>query len=299
MRYEFLTLVYMRLRRKIAHLVGNVTGVSYWTNSMITYRILPALRERFDVSIPPTVNLEINTDCNYRCRFCPQSTHPRPAEYMTKENYRLVLRKLQDVDFSSKLVFSVNNEPFLHPLLMDFCKLAAEGLPRARLALISNGSLIKREHLTALAALEWPVHIVIDDYTAGHVINERLREWSKEFAGSQLTCEFKDRSSAEVLSNRAGNQPGLVVQPWQYRRVTCTWPFGGLFVRPDLKAFLCCSDFRYDMIVGDLSTQSLMQIWSGTALDAVRQALLVPDRQRVRLCAECDAEWFCLPDHLA
>jgi MoaA/NifB/PqqE/SkfB family radical SAM enzyme len=289
----------MRMRRKLCHLVENPSGVSYWSNAIMTSRLLPALREQFDVTVPPTMNLEINTDCNYRCRFCPQSSHPRPPEYVTMESYRLVLQKLQDIDYAGKIVLSVNNEPFLHPALMEFCKLAAAELPQARLVLISNGSLIKQEHLAFLASLTYPVHLIIDDYTSGHVVNQRLREWSRALAGSRMICDFKDRSASEVLSNRAGNQPDMAVRPSDYRRVACTWPFGGLFVRPDLKVFLCCSDFRYEMIAGDLKRQSIMEIWNGDALAGVRKALLVPDRGGVSLCARCDAEWFCLPEYIS
>jgi MoaA/NifB/PqqE/SkfB family radical SAM enzyme len=289
--------IYLRCRRKLAHLRGNRRSVARCSNLMASDEVLAALRARFDVTIPPSVSLEINTDCNYKCPFCPQSSFQRPVRYITQQGFQRVLDELKSLDFSGQFILSVNNEPFLHPLLLDFCTLVSDELPKATACLISNGALIQEEHILCLAKLARPPRITIDDYTPDHRIIKRVGAWLVRPETKTLLIEFKERSWGEIISNRAGNQAGLTTVPADYRDITCAWPFGGLFLNPELKVFLCCSDYRHEMIVGDLNKESLMDIWMGPALCGVRKAMLVPDRAAILLCGRCDAEWWCLPGH--
>ncbi len=289
--------LYFRGRRKVAHLFGDERAVVRWSNCLSSDRILAALKTGFDLDVPPSVNLEINTDCNYKCPFCPQSSFQRPVRHITREGFRRVLDELKAIDYAGLLVLSVNNEPFLHPLLLEFCRQVSEELSGATVSLISNGALIREEDIRGLAALARPPRITVDDYTPDHRIITRLQEWLDRLDPTKLCIEFQRRSWSEKISNRAGNQPGCTTVPDDYHDIVCAWPFGGLFLNPELQAFLCCSDYRYEMIVGDLNQQSLMEIWKGIALQRVRDAMRVPDRARIPLCARCDAEWWCLPEH--
>jgi MoaA/NifB/PqqE/SkfB family radical SAM enzyme len=288
---------YLRTRRKLAHLRGDQRAVVRWSNLIATHDIVPLLRARFDPGIPPGVNLEINTDCNYKCPFCPQSSVQRPIRYITRQGFDRVVQELKALDYAGLVVLSVNNEPFLHPLLLDFCGQVSDELPNAQACLISNGALIREEQIMGLARLARPPRITVDDYTPDRRVIERLSQWLSRPEARHMPVQLLERSWDETISNRAGNQPGCTTVPADYREVTCAWPFGGLFLTPELKAFLCCSDYRHEMIVGDLNRQSLMEIWSGPALRRVREALLVPDRSAVGLCSRCDAEWWRIPEH--
>jgi len=280
---------YFRARRKICDLRRDAEGVSRWSNLMDSRNILRLLRPYFNPNIPPAINLEINSDCSYKCPFCPQSSNPRPVRHITMDAFRYVISELKQLDYSNVLVFSVNNEPFLHPLFLDFCKITSEELPNATTCLISNGSLITTEHLKAFSALDHPPRITINDYTPDHKINTRLRSWIANPPFSRLPINLIQRSWKETLSNRAGNQPKSRVSLKDCCGISCAWPFMGLFLNPDLKAFLCCSDYNYSIIVGDLNKQRLMEIWTGEPLKVIRDALLIPDRTRISLCAKCDA----------
>lgn len=290
---------YLRCRRKLAFLRGDTRAVARWSNLIETRRKVPILRKAFDVTVPPNVYLEITTDCNYRCRFCPQSSYQRPARYITRQSYRRVVDELKRIDFGGVLVLSVNNEPFLHPLLIEFCGEASEESAGTRTLLMSNGSLIREEHITAMASLARPPMILIDDYTSDHHIIQRVGNWLARLDVNNMRVDMRERSSDERLSNRAGNQSGCTSCVADYRDILCTHPFGGLCLTPELKAFLCCSDYRHEMTTGDLNTEHLMDIWSGPVLNRVREAMLAGDRASIDICARCDAEWWDLPAHCA
>ena len=294
--------VYFKAKLKLYRLVGDrsrwLNLVLRWLNLMDSRRILPMLRQHFDLNVPPAINLEINTDCNYKCPFCPQSSRLRPVRYITMDAFRHVIDELKRLDYSNVLLLSVNNEPFLHPLLVDFCRVISEELPKATTILISNGSLIAIEHLKAFSELKNPPRISVDDYTPDHKINTRLRNWSKDPTFSRLTIDLFSRSWKETLSNRAGNQLKCFAPLKDYSDITCAWPFLGLFLDPDLQAFLCCSDYSHSMVVGDLNKQGLMEIWRGEPLQNVRDAMLIPDRTRISLCAKCDAMKLDWPENI-
>lgn len=296
------SIVWCRLRRKMCHLRRDARGVTRWSNVMATKKVLPVLARRFKEDEPPAVNIEITTDCNYACPFCPQSSYRRSSRYMTPEAFSYVVDELRRMDFSGLIVPAVNNEPFMHESLMSFCEQIALRLPRANCLLLSNGSLITFEHLRFLASLPRPPSILVNDYTENHMVACRIRgmlgSLDTRFAPS-LNVEVRERSRAEKLSNRAGNQGGCTSVLDDYQDVVCTWPFTGVFLAPDLKTFLCCSDYRHQVMMGDLKEKRLMDIWRGEPYRDLRRKMLDTCREGLSLCERCDAEWFCLPPHCA
>ena len=287
-----------RFRRKLCHWRGDARGVAKWSNRIAHAATLPPLIETFDDSVHPDISLEITTACNYRCPFCPQSSVQRESGEMSMDDLNHVVEGLSRIGFEKNLVLSVNNEPFAHPQILAFCELISRRLPGATCSLISNGSLITRDQLAFLAALPVPPHLLIDDYTPDHGIIVRLKEWMKDLpGGSRVTVAYLERSMTERLSNRAGHVPDASSAVEDYRNVVCTWPFIGVFVRFDLQAFLCCSDFRHEVIMGNLREQSVMEIWQGARYRDVRRKMLATQRADLPLCCRCDAEWFGLPQH--
>ena len=284
---------YFRLRLHISHRRRHPSGVARWTNQLAVH----SLRQRFDPQQTPDIYFEINTDCNYRCPFCPQAQRPRAPRYATPAAFARVISELQPLNFSGTLTLSVNNEPFLHPQLMDFCRQAAQALPHATLALTSNGSLITPEHLESFAAMRRPPVLTVNDYTPDQTVIQRLQKWRLDPRLAQLPITLQSRTRHEILSNRAGNLPHGRQPSNRQRRFVCTWPFVTLWFTPELKAFQCCSDYEQAMVMGDLNQQPLMEIWLSPPLQRIRAALLAPDRSLDPLCHRCDSQWWELPRH--
>ena len=278
---------------ELCRLRGDRRGAEKWLNLLV----LNQLRVKFDPAIPPDINFEINTNCNYQCPFCPQAKQPRPPRYVSMEAFQYLVSEFQGIAFSGRLVLSVSNEPFLHPQVVDFCRYVSEQLPHATTCLISNGSLITKEHLKAFARLAHPPSIIVNDYTSGHTVYRRLAGWLTDPSLEGVRIEIKKRSRNEVLSNRAGNLPGGQIPDGHHRGYTCPWPFSGIWINSSLDVFLCCSDYLYENVFGNLNRDQLMDIWNSSALQEVRNALLVPDRSQTPLCAKCNAEWWVLPRH--
>ena len=82
--------------------------------------------------------LEITNVCNLDCKFCPKTE--RAKHRLTLEEFDLLTDKLQyHIKF---LYFHLMGEPFLHPLLPDFIKMARRKgfVP----VLTTNGTLLSK-----------------------------------------------------------------------------------------------------------------------------------------------------------
>lgn len=292
-----LNIFYYRIMRKLCHFRQNVRGVDYWTNSYRTSVALPVLCRQFNDIHPPHVQIETTTDCNYHCSFCPQSVCPRPAQYVSDNGFTYFLEQLKRVDFPFTVSMGVNNEPFMHPLLMTFCEKVAVQLPKAIGIVVTNGSLIRHEHLDFLAGLPKPPILMVNDYTKNRSVSRNITEWRRTCGHDRMIIQIRMRSSDQIMSNRAGNHPGTFENIYDFRHVICTWPFYCMFFSSNLEAFLCCADYHHTVILGDLKSQDLMSIWQGDAYREIRHKLLTTRRRDLPLCGKCNDVRFSLPDH--
>ena len=62
-----------------------------------------------------------------------------------------------------------------------------------------------------------------------------------------------------------------------------------MFFYVDGRATLCCWDSKERQIVGDISTQSVMEIWDSEIMKKCRNLLDQGKRDDINLCSRCDA----------
>lgn len=282
-----------RLKRKIAYLRKNQRGIQRCSNIIASRRALHYLARHFDENIPPYINVEITTECNYRCPFCPQSSFGRKAKYITTDAFRYLIEELKKIKFNRAIMLYVNNEPFLHPQLMEFCRIISKELPLVQIIIESNGALITEDHIRSMSLLSNPIVLKINDYAPEHAIAMKIKTWFEKLEyKNSMGLRINLRSWQEKLSNRAGNQPGCASYLDAYQDIICTWPFSALFLDTDLRSFLCCSDYKHTIIMGDLRKETIMQVWKGEKYREVRRKMLISGRRENGLCQKCDAEWF-------
>lgn len=69
--------------------------------------------------------------------------------------------------------------------------------------------------------------------------------------------------------------------------LVCPYPFYSLCVTPDGKVVLCCADWRRELIVGDLTKQSMREIWGGERLMAFWSDMLSGRKDQYSMCKKC------------
>lgn len=240
------------------------------------------------------VEIETINRCNGECEFCPvnRRNETRPFAKMPEKLYAGIIAQLSEIGYSGSIALFSNNEPLLDDRLEGFAAAARSALPKAHLNLSTNGRLLDVDRLRRLLPLF--DRIVINNYHVRPVLHDNIRkvhEFCMGREGERLlegkTVEICLRCQRDVLTTRAGTAPNCPT-PTQPLRIPCHLPFSQLIVRADGKVSLCCNDALGRMTLGDLSAQSVEEVWRGEECGRVRERMLASGRAGLSLCRECD-----------
>ena len=245
--------------------------------------------------------LEITNICNLDCVFCPKTD--RKKHRLSMEEFNLLTDKLQgQIKF---LYFHLMGEPFLHPLLPDFIKVAREKgfVP----VLTTNGTLLSKAQ-GVVEACPHKIQISL------HSQEGNGKEHPEEYIRSVMTFAQEAASKGVLIVLRLWNQGGydsanehileLIAQhqpkPWvqrhdgwklsenlyiEYDRMF-EWPDADqseyqeadvfcyalrnqIGVLVDGSVVPCCLDHNGDITLGNLFEQSIDEILSSPRAKAL------------------------------
>lgn len=113
----------------------------------------------------PRVYLEVTSQCNYRCVYCPHPTMQRPKRHIDWELATEALRQVRDGRIGERVWLNYLGEPLLYPQLFDLAQYATTlGLSTH---VITNGSLLTDAMVTRLAQSTLSTIKVSHDSTFG------------------------------------------------------------------------------------------------------------------------------------
>lgn len=98
------------------------------------------------------VAIETSSFCNRRCSYCPNATNDRIGnkKYLDEGLFNRIIQDLAEIEYDRDIVLTRFNEPMADPSLIDRLKYARARLPKATLAIFSNGDYLDRPLLDAL-----------------------------------------------------------------------------------------------------------------------------------------------------
>ena len=125
------------------------------------------------------------------------------------------------------------------------------------------------------------------------------REEQKDFA--KFWSSRGARVSIDTLTNRAGlieayinlkrkklTLQQLILHPILNRFIPCCpLPFSSIGILADGKVALCCHDWEHNEILGDISSESLEEIWNGEKINHQRQLLVEKRADESSICGDC------------
>ena len=82
------------------------------------------------------------------------------------------------------------------------------------------------------------------------------------------------------------------------RKSICPYLFYTLSINSDGTVSPCCVDWNRDLAVGSVAEQSLLDIWNGTAMQALRRQHIVEGLAANPSCASCGQVHVCTNDNL-
>lgn len=277
----------------------------YWTGSRLRRtdrrakplidEIIAPLIEQEPFPLFRFIEIETINRCNGGCSFCAvnRENDPRPLRKMDNGLFRNIVQQLGDLQYDGTLSLYGNNEPLLDKRIFEFAKLTRELVPRARLCIFTNGTLLTIDAFKRLI----PVldRLVIDNYSDALTMHPNVRKVADYWRENQIPgkeVRIIIRRETEVLTSRAGAAPNRKeVPPIQS---SCLLPFVQMAVRSSGELGRCCADALGTQILGNLSRQSILDAWNSGAYREFRRRLQ-RGRQHDETCTKCDM--FVGPNH--
>lgn len=230
------------------------------------------------------VELEVNSMCNRRCGYCPNSFARRPTGYMPRELFTKIVDELGAMEFDGRISFHFYGEPLLDKRLPDFVAYAKEKAPRAYAEIYSNGDFLTLPVLRDYLARGLDNFLVTQHDDAMPENLQRIRDEGTPEENERLVIRFaRDRN----LINRSGLIEHLT-RLKEPLRTACTWPLSIMVVTHEGNVVLCCNDYFETEVVGNVAKDTLAAVWTGERFTRFRAALARGDRAVSKLCAECD-----------
>tara|TARA_Y100000310_G_C20697231_1_gene826562 strand:- start:336 stop:1340 length:1005 start_codon:yes stop_codon:yes gene_type:complete len=271
---------------------------------------------------PPELNIEVTNHCNSNCVFCPRDKMSRKAGVMDLSLFKKIIgdavkfgvkkttlsfmgEPLLDNSFFEKVSFAKENgldlTVFSNATLIDEAKaeeIVNSGLDYITISLdaqnektfheIRKGSsfadakagvknlLLKRQELGSTKPVVSLNFIVTNANKAE--VNEFEREWSEQVDGINFAFPRNFASAIQLNEDSPHLSQNKVKWP-------CKQLWTGLFITWDGLVVRCCEDFDAKHVLGDVSKQSLADIWNGMSLKELRKQQL--ELKKIGICENC------------
>lgn len=234
-----------------------------------------------------SVEIETINRCNNNCSFCPVSVgnEKRKLIRMDDNLFYKIIDDLAAMEYKGVISLFSNNEPLLDSRLIDFIKYAVKKLPYAKHALCTNGLLLDRDKYIQL--IELLDYLIIDNYNDKFELNESVKN-IMDISAVDSNCDvtISMRKKNQVLLSRGGNSPNK--QNNIKYTSTCVLPFIQMIIRPDGKVSKCCQDAYGAFTLGDVSCNSVSDIWNSEVYNNFRRTMLKKGRNCIEGCSSCD-----------
>lgn len=249
------------------------------------------LVEQLQGQEPLLEHIEIETinQCNGNCDFCPASkkNDTRERRVMTDSLFENIINQLAEIDYRGKLGLFSNNEPFLDNNILLRHKYAREKLPKARMHLFTNGTLLTIERFKEL--MLYLDELIIDNYQQDLKLIkpcQEIAEYCEKHPELKKRVTIVLRKPQEILSTRGGDAPNRKNMV-SYKEARCALPYKQMIIRPDGKVSLCCNDPLGKNTLGDLTKDSILDVWNNDRFKTVRKCLY-QGRGNWKHCEYCD-----------
>jgi hypothetical protein len=278
-------------------------------------------------SPPNMIQLESSTACDAKCLFCPRPNMRRAGGVMDEWIFGNILDEAKVLNISQILLF-LNGEPFLFPRLFDWLERLREG--NFTSGIFTNAAHLTREKADALISYADVVKVVVfsvagvDAETYQRImgldyeqvkknidyflsINNGKIETYVHTVRMSMTIDFLDQWKAQwhgkvdhigvaPMYNFAGLvSDSLVVKAGgDLIQVPCP-RLQHLTILWDGRVCLCCMDAEGQVIVGDVKTQSLREIYYSELPSRYRQLHSEGRFAELPLCRDCNMNVIRMP----
>jgi hypothetical protein len=270
---------------------------------------------------PSKIQIQTVNRCNYLCPMCPypELAPETDGAQLSEALYRRLIDEVRAAGRKIKLCLMLQNEPFLDKRffeLLDYAHRADDAV--TSISTVTNGSLLDDEKLDRLAAYE-RVFLTIsinatdrERYLRIHGrdfwdrVHGRLARWTGPRGRVRVSFVLDADSVADArrfqaywqalgyntrlmpINSRTGSADVARVHDMDESYGHCHYPVDTLNVLLDGTVILCCNDWRHEQRFGNLTHQTISDVWNGPELRRLRRAAIEGTLREFALCRGCD-----------
>lgn len=235
------------------------------------------------------VEIETFNRCNGTCAFCPvnKNNDIRKPTFMEKSVFKKIIGELESLDYHGRISLFSNNEPLLDNRIFEFSEYVREHLPKARIHMFTNGTLLTLKKFIQLVPLL--DELIIDNYTSDLSLIkpvEEIKNFCEKNPEYIKKVSIVLRKPDEILTSRGGDAPNRTIRE-TYSGCPCPLLFQQMIIRPTGEVSLCCNDPFGKYTMGDLKKETILEVWYGKKYEQLRKKL-AQGRELVEHCKYCD-----------
>lgn len=238
------------------------------------------------------LDLNLTELCNRKCIFCPRvdaDLYPNQNLNMAPALARKIADELVSLSYKGAVVLCGFGEPLLYPHLSEIVSYFGSAI---RVEMVTNGDRLTAQSITELvrAGVDY---FVVSMYDGPHQI-EYFQGLFRSASVNQDRYVLRDRWHTEEdnfglkLTNRAGTvsigkqDPVDIHHPCHYPAYSMTIDWNG-------DVLLCVQDWNKKVKMGNLYSQSLVEVWCSSAIQKYRYQL-AKGRRGMPPCNKCNTD---------
>ncbi len=265
---------------------------------------------------PRFIQIETIIGCDAKCPFCPQRKIDRKPVIMPDEIWRKIIDDTRGLGVTYRPF--LQNEALIDKRLPSIVSYIKED-PTARAELNTNGNLLteRMSHALIDAGIDL-IRFSIDAFSPETYAKCRVGlDYEKVIRNINRFIEIVSNGHRHVTTevrmiemdiNEAEQKPfidywsdladrALIVPlynwPWdegvEMVRKPCIKMREEMFFYTDGRAVLCCWDIAGRAVIGDVTKESVLDIWNGEVRRRYADYLSRGERDKITLCSRCDA----------
>ena len=240
------------------------------------------------------INFATIDNCNRSCTWCPNVHDMRKTGELMEFNVldRLLLQ-LKDISFQGVISPFGNNESLLDDRIFDIINEIKRHMPNNLILIHTNGDMLFNEEIFQKFCNSKLDAVIINCYDG----IEQYQKFQKMFESAGDTYNygryFKYGKHIELrLTTEPAphfwNRGGSVDLIPTITTKCCFIPFQWMTVNHKGDVYLCCGDWAYEQIFGNIREKNILDIWNCSEYNKYREYHLAEKGKLLPLCSKCN-----------